>query len=188
MSNTAICLANTEIDTISSKTNMSNHWLSDSELSVAKQSVRSINELPPISSSLNLKPKDDVSTLVETLTAPSTIEDVEIEFYCIVDHVDRGHRSLDATVYNKQTSEIEMSLNLDFDDFLPSDQNLLRENAVFYWKIGVKHVTKFSQKKGCNVTQSSNFSEFRVKRAFVKPESVSSRLNKEMDMINFVLG
>lgn len=142
----------------------------------------------PVSSHITSESKQQESAPTALSAPPKTIEELDVEFYCVVDSINLEAETLEATVYNKLTNEQEMALSLEYHDFIKSDRSLITVNTIFYWRMGTKHTSTFSEKKKRFVTQSSNFSEFRVKRSFVKKESVKSRIENEMKMLNFVLG
>lgn len=148
----------------------------------------SIFDTPISSNHKLLTPQKTVTHIAKFNPTTKTEESVDLKFYCIIDTINTELQTLEATAYNEKTRETEMSLNLEFSDFSEGDLALLAEGAIFYWKIGSKLTTSFSKTKARMQSKRTNFSEYKMKRTYVRPDSVCQRIKKQMEVIDFVLG
>jgi hypothetical protein len=95
------------------------------------------------------------------LANKATTFEKQLESYGVVDAINlvKGKRIVSARIYDQDTDEILDNIDFEAKEFTPSDQKLLVENAVFYWRVGLDRNL---------IGGHRNVSEFRIRRRITR--------------------
>ncbi|HCG8320744.1 hypothetical protein ACEV7Y_17475 [Vibrio parahaemolyticus] len=108
----------------------------------------------------------------------SSIE-LEEEFYCVIYRVDRASQQISARVYEPKVNVEVMDIDAPFSNFDKEDQNLIKENAVFYWRIGSE--TTYRKNKRAKISASTkNFSSFTMRRLYTSKRFHQEKINEQI--------
>ncbi|ELO1773917.1 hypothetical protein K6U20_07620 [Vibrio fluvialis] len=105
------------------------------------------------------------------------------EFYCVISFIDWENKELESRVYDINDKIHVMDIKLPFSEFCESDISLIKNNAVFYWRIGQK-VEKIKNKKNKIVRKNTNFNSFTMRRVFSSSKFFKNKINKKNIEIN----
>ena len=109
-------------------------------------------------------------------------EKLDDEFYCIIDSVNFEQKTITAKVYDIVEKIQIMDISSDFDEFSKQEQDNIKNNAIFYWRIGSRTITKIKGDKESK--QTKNFSEFRMKLSYISPRSLETRLQSKVNRLS----
>ncbi len=159
------------------------------ELNKASSGLRVVENEKQILSKLNTA--IDVETHLESINASNTFDvveskvvtqslDLEAEYYCVAASISRENQILEARVYDIHSNSHIMDLEVPFDEFSRDDQALIKENAIFYWRIGTETTTSFNEKKSSYSKQNTTFSSFKMRRVFTRRQFHKSKIDKRV--------
>lgn len=108
----------------------------------------------------------------------STVE-LEEEFYCVIYSVDHDVMQISARVYEPKVNVEVMDIDAPFSNFDKEDQKLIKENAVFYWRIGSE--TTYRKNKKSKISASTkNFSSFTMRRLYTSKRFHQEKINEQI--------
>ncbi|EPJ46730.1 MAG: hypothetical protein OFPII_18210 [Osedax symbiont Rs1] len=110
---------------------------------------------------------------------------IEAHYNCIIEKIDTDAFELEARVYDTKSQVQVMVIKIPFTSFSVDEQSLIRENSIFYWKIGSR-VTRDLNKKGTQSNSSVNFSEYQMRRLYVSRRSLKGRLESQIEQFSRV--
>lgn len=117
---------------------------------------------------LSVIDSDDLKRRVTNSNSNRVVETklkLDDEFRCVVSHIDTDLGILDARVYDMKDNVHVMEIELEFSEFEPDDQTLIKLGAIFYWRIG-KQTELIENKKKKLSRRSTNFSSFKMRRVY----------------------
>ncbi|KGY11258.1 hypothetical protein NM22_16885 [Vibrio tubiashii] len=159
------------------------------ELNKANSGLRVVENVKQIFTKLNTA--IDVETHLESNEPSNTLDvadskvvtqslDLEAEYYCVAASISRSTQTLEARVYDIHSNSHIMDLEVPFGEFSLDDQTLIKENAIFYWRIGTKTTTSFNKKKSSYSNQNTTFSSFKMRRVFTRRQFHKSKIDKRV--------
>lgn len=106
---------------------------------------------------------------------------VEADFYCVISLVNKITEELEARVYELQSKDYVMDIEIPFSSFDEQDIPRIKTDSIFYWQIGTK--TRYVKSKHSNNFSkiSENFSEYRMRLTYVSKRAVKNRIKSRTE-------
>ncbi|MEZ8055962.1 MULTISPECIES: hypothetical protein [Vibrio] len=111
--------------------------------------------------------------------------DLEQEFYCVIYEVDSEEKLVFARVYDTEENVEVLDIDAPFSNFTKDDQKLIRENAIFYWRIGTKTVSGLNKHNKVS-RKTSNFSDFTMRRLYTSKRFHAQRIKAQIQRFDSV--